>query len=107
MIRFRFTINEHSLFIDIPMELILYAKKHFARPLYLWIDDKPLKTLTGKYRLRLTVTTFRTMKEYYPFFGLRLQYVPSCPDKYFLCLLDATATTIHSFPLTVDIGASS
>ncbi len=105
MIRFTFTINDHRIFIDVPIELIISAKKNIARPIYLWLNDKPLKILTGdhiKYRLRLTNTNYQMMRDYYPFSGLRLKYVPSFPDKYILCFTDQLATVIYSFPLTVD-----
>ncbi len=109
MIRFTFTINEHRLFIDVPIELILAAKKNFARPIYLWLDDKPLTIRTNnrlsRYRLQLTSTNYRIMRDYYPFTALRFKYVSSIPEKYFLCFTDPLAQVIYSFPLTVNNNA--
>ena len=109
MIRFNFTINEQRIFIDIPIEVLIYAKKNFTRPLYLWLDGAPLKITINNiiyHRIKLTYINYRLMRDYYPFTALRLKYIPTCPDKYILSLLDATAQTIHSFPLTVDINKS-
>ena len=75
-------------------------------PLYLWKDSAPLNLLIEPdihlSRIRLTYINYRILKNFYPFTALRLKYVPTCPDKYILSLLDEMAQTIHSFPLTVD-----